>query len=526
MNARTAGTSNAIVWVCYGLTVAAWVLDMLTPQLFVVAILFNGPIALSGIALRPRVTVWLVAFAELANVVAGYYNGASAGYVWDATAIGDRVLIALSFILVGYLTVRAQEYARISVRATERDRDARDDAALRRAAEAIRATLNVELVREAIVRETPALTGGDRAMLVVRKTMRAPERYVFARAGEGVEIDRRALDAGTASLAARAVESGRTVEAVAGDAIAAPLLEANGASALIAARVAGSDGDAALFALRATGTFDEREKRMLRAVADVAETALAQAELFTTLGEQNEQIAGQRTELQERNDVIRDIVYALAHDLRTPLAAGHLTLEQALQGAYGDLPERYRDVVTTAIGSNDEMRRLVETLLVVARYEAGENSNVRVRVDVRDVAVEVSRELEAMARSRDVVLTCEAPQAVAASGDPGELRRALVNLIANALEATPGGGHVTVRVTSESGTAIASVTDDGFGVDENLRPQLFSRFASASRRPGAGTGLGLYIVRRIARAHGGDATYAPNAPRGSVFTLELPEAAT
>ena len=165
MNARTAGVSNAIVPICYGLTVAAWVLDMLTPQLFVVAILFNGPIALSGIALRPRLTLWLVAFAQVANIVAGYYNGASAGYVWDATAIGDRVLIALSFVLVGYLTVRAQEYARISVRATERDRGARDDAALRRAAEAIRATLNVELVREAIVRQTPGLLAADRAVL-------------------------------------------------------------------------------------------------------------------------------------------------------------------------------------------------------------------------------------------------------------------------------------------------------------------------------------------------------------------------
>ena len=516
--------SNAIVWVCYGLTVAAWVLDMLTPQLFVVAILFNGPIALSGIALRPRLTLWLVAFAQLANIVAGYYNGASAGYMWDATAIGDRVLIALSFILVGYLTVRAQEYARISVRATERDRGARDDAALRRAAEAIRATLNVELVREAIVRETPALTGGDRAMLVVRKTMRVPERYAFVRASDGVEIDRLALDAGTASLAARAVETGRTVEASAGDAVATPLLEANGASALIAARVVSADGDAALFAMRANGTFDEREKRMLRAVADVAETALAQAELFTTLGEQNEQIAGQRTELQERNDVIRDIVYALAHDLRTPLAAGHLTLEQALQGAYGELPERYREVVTTAIGSNDEMRRLVETLLVVARYEAGENSSVRVRLDLRELAIDVTRELDAMARSRAVEFACEASTAAFVNGDPGELRRAFVNLIANALEATPGGGHVAVHVESGGGTVRASVIDDGFGVDENVRPQLFSRFASASRRPGAGTGLGLYIVRRIARAHGGDVTYTPNSPRGSAFTLTLPEA--
>jgi len=524
MNARTAGVSDAIAPICYGLTAAAWVLDMFTPQLFVVAILLNGPIALSGIALRPRLTLWLVAVAQVANVVAGYYNGASNGYAWDARAIGDRVLIALSFALVGYLTVRAQEYARISVRATERDRGARDDAALRRAAEAIRATLNVELVRQAIVRQTPGVLAADRAVLVVRKTMRPPERYAFARGGDAVEIDRPAPDAAMASLAARAVASGSTIEAVTGDAVATPVLEANDAGALIATAIRADDGDATLFVLRSGPAFDEREKRLLRAVADIAETALAQAGLFTTLGEQNDQIAGQRTELQERNDVIRDIVYALAHDLRTPLAAGHLTLEQALSGAYGELPARYREVVSTAIGSNDEMRRLVETLLLVARYEAGEASVVRARVDLRELAIDVARELDAMARSREVALAWHAPAVAAVTGDPGELRRALVNLTANALEATPAGGHVDVRVEAVAGTVRASVEDDGFGVDESIRPQLFSRFASASRRPGAGTGLGLYIVRRIALAHGGDVAYAPNRPRGSIFTLTLPEA--
>lgn len=524
MNARIAGVSGAIAPICFGLTIAVWLLDMLTPQLFVVAILLNGPIALSGIALRPRLTLWLVACAQLANILAGYHNGASDGYVWNATAVGDRVLIALSFALVGYLTVRAQEYARISARATERERGARDDAALRRASEAIRATLNVELVREAIVRRTPGLIAADRAVLVVRKTMRPPERYAFGPADGEVEIDRLALDAAMASLAARAVESRRIVEATAGDAVATPLLEAYAADALIATAIATTDGDATLFALRAGAAFDEREKRLLRAVGDIAETALAQAELFTTLGEQNDQIAGQRTELQERNDVIRDIVYALAHDLRTPLAAGHLTLEQALAGAYGDLPARYRDVVATAIASNEEMRRLVETLLVVARYEAGEASALRVSVELRGLAEDVARELEAMARERRVSLTCSASGEVVVAGDPGELRRAFVNLIANALEATPAGGHVAVCVEGGAGIASVRVSDDGFGVDESVRPQLFSRFASASRRPGAGTGLGLYIVRRIARAHGGDVAYAPNPPRGSIFTLTLPEA--
>ena len=67
--------------------------------------------------------------------------------------------------------------------------------------------------------------------------------------------------------------------------------------------------------------------------------ALEQAQLFTQLGERNDEIAQQKNALAERSDVIRDIVYALAHDLRTPLAAAHVTMNQALAGAYGELPE-------------------------------------------------------------------------------------------------------------------------------------------------------------------------------------------
>src|SRR5580693_4519597 len=97
---------------CYALLIAAWIVDLFTPQLFVAAILLNGPIALSSLALRSRLTTQLVIAAEIANVIAGYVNGAQAGYHWDAIAIGDRLLAAASFVLVGYLSIKTQQYAR------------------------------------------------------------------------------------------------------------------------------------------------------------------------------------------------------------------------------------------------------------------------------------------------------------------------------------------------------------------------------------------------------------------------------
>ena len=104
--------TRAVALICYGLLIVAWIIDLYTPQLFIVAILFNGPIALSSLVLRSRLTTNLVITAELANAAAGYYNGVVAGHHWDGVAVGDRLLLAASYVLVGYISVKAQEYAR------------------------------------------------------------------------------------------------------------------------------------------------------------------------------------------------------------------------------------------------------------------------------------------------------------------------------------------------------------------------------------------------------------------------------
>ena len=119
--------------------------------------------------------------------------------------------------------------------------------------------------------------------------------------------------------------------------------------------------------------------------------------MFVQLADGNAGLARANEALRERNDIIRDIVYALSHDLRTPLTAAGMTMRQALSGAYGPLPEAYREILRRSLESNDELQRLAETLLLVSRYESGENSRVREHLAVRALAESVVVELEIIA---------------------------------------------------------------------------------------------------------------------------------
>ncbi|MBV9055035.1 MAG: hypothetical protein JO078_09560 [Candidatus Eremiobacteraeota bacterium] len=507
---------------CYGLLVAAWIVDLFTPQLFIAAILFNGPIALSSLALRGRLTTNLVVVAELANVVAGYVNGVQAGYRWDGIALGDRLLLAASFVLVGYLSMRAQQYAREAGASAGRVRQIQIERALREATIRVRETLNLELVQRAITRESVALLGASKAVLIARQAPFVPPLILTYAGDADIAVERRPLSTEMASLVARVAETGDVLHVTANDVLGRLTLEALGASEALATAIAvnGVVEHVLIDAVTAGSAFVPDAVPTLRAFAEQAAMALEQARLFTELGDRNEEIARQKNELAERAAVIRDIVYALAHDLRTPLAAEHVTMNQALSGAYGGLPDKYRGILTAALSANDDERRIVETLLLVARYEAGEASTVRQRVRCGELIRSIVEEFAPVAEIKGVALRADVSDGSPATlGDPHELRRAIINLVANALDATPRGGNVIVRCGLDTQVSIA-VEDDGYGVPPERRSGLFQRFGGGHFR--GGTGLGLYIVRRIAEKHGGAVRYQAREPHGSIFTLTLP----
>jgi signal transduction histidine kinase len=517
--------SRIAIWLTIALLVGTWAVDMLTPEAVIAAVLLTIPVAIASVFLDRRFTGWIVALALLADVVAGWSNGMRAGGHWDSIAIANRALAAFSIVLVGWLGNIAQTAAERSGRLAAGQRQAQRAEAIRRAFERIRSSLNVDLVARAIVRESIVTLGADAAVLYMLDASTWPDlAYRFDRAAPDVTVDRLAPPAALAQFVRRAIDGREVILLMPTDPVARLCLDELGAADALVFPLADASVPLAALVLiaREPGTRDVEPAIFFQTFAEQAGTAIAHASLFVELARKNEELAQANVSIEERSLVIRDIVYALSHDLRTPLAAAAMTLQQALEGKYGSLPERYQDILRRSIESNSELRRLAETLLTVAKYESGEHSAERGPVRLGALARSVVDELDPLWHSKGIRLRVGDDETAVAAGDGAELRRAVMNLLSNAVSWTPEGGTIAVSVSRNGDSVSLSVEDDGYGVPQAERESLFARLPAKPARAGSGSGLGLYIVRRIAESHGGTVAFKPREPHGSEFVLTLP----
>ncbi|GGE80321.1 sensor histidine kinase [Sphingomonas prati] len=231
-------------------------------------------------------------------------------------------------------------------------------------------------------------------------------------------------------------------------------------------------------------------------------------------------------DVSERKRVERikdEFVATVSHELRTPLTSivGALGLLRAT--AQANLSDGARRLVQVAEDNSQRLIDLINDLLDIERMEAG---GLRFREEPLDLAAvlrQVAHRSEGLAAVHEVRIALSiAAGVIPVRGDEGRLAQVTTNLLANAIRFSPPGETVTITAERRQGRAVVTVDDDGPGVPEAFRDQLFTRFAQSE--PGGravGTGLGLAISRQIVRAHGGTIWFEPRAGGGARFGFAI-----
>ena len=248
--------------------------------------------------------------------------------------------------------------------------------------------------------------------------------------------------------------------------------------------------------------------------------------------------------IDERDEIARqreDFVSRLTHDLRTPLVAADRMLMLFQQGALGSLSPQMQEVITIMARSNINLLTMVNTLLEVYRFEAGRKTLAFQPVNLAKLLEEVAGELRPLAQDKALSINLdftEESTTTTVIGDRLELHRLFTNLVGNAIKFTESGS-VTIRLTfvpltskisSYSEFSLPStvsdyitieVADTGSGIPPQEQATLFERFRQGSHKS-SGSGLGLYLSRRIVEAHHGTILVNSQLGKGSVFIVSLP----
>jgi two-component system cell cycle sensor histidine kinase PleC len=210
----------------------------------------------------------------------------------------------------------------------------------------------------------------------------------------------------------------------------------------------------------------------------------------------------------------------LRHELRTPLNAIVGFTELLAAEVEGPLTDAQREDVDTIGNASGHLRSLVEDVFDLSAMTTGTFPVTRVRANVAAVARDVVREAEGLARTRGVSLRWEGPPEAEAWVDAVAIRRALTNLVVNAIEHAGGAVAVTLAVTPT--TLTVAVRDNGPGIAPGELKRLFRPFERGRTAEARGAGLGLAITLGLVEVHGGTLSAHANDDRGSTFTVMLP----
>lgn len=211
----------------------------------------------------------------------------------------------------------------------------------------------------------------------------------------------------------------------------------------------------------------------------------------------------------------REFIAKVSHDLRTPLTA----IKGFVVNLQDSAPAEMQPALATMDEQTERLIRLVNDLLTLSRLQRGELRLRLAPTDLADVARSAAALAGEQAKRLGVSLDLDLPETAAVSADADRLQQVVVNLLDNALRATPAGGSLRVRVRAGEGEIALVVLDNGRGLTEEAAARAFEPHVAG---PGGGAGLGLTIAREIVKAHGGRIWLRPRPEGGAEAGFALP----
>lgn len=262
-------------------------------------------------------------------------------------------------------------------------------------------------------------------------------------------------------------------------------------------------------------TFDAEDLRLLETLVNHASVWLENTRLIDRLEES-------LAHLTEMNRLKDDFVATVSHELRTPLTSIQGYVKTLLRPEVEFDAAEQRTFLEVIERQSARLRNLIEDLLVVSRLESHEEPPHLDAISLDAIIAQVLEELEDKGARVEVDLPEDLPQIVS---DEYKLIQILANLIGNAVKYSPKGSKVTVTAYVESDGITVSVGDQGAGIPEDLTERVFDRFFQVDQtntRASGGTGLGLYISRRLAELIGARVWLEDSTGSGSVFSVWIP----
>jgi signal transduction histidine kinase len=244
-----------------------------------------------------------------------------------------------------------------------------------------------------------------------------------------------------------------------------------------------------------------------------------------------EEIKKATSDLQDANEHLKELdklkdefLSVASHDLRTPMTAmkGYLYL---MLKHISDMPPDMAEKLRRIYNSAERLIALINDMLDVSRIESGRMQLSPEIVDLRTVTLDVLTEIKGLADDKDITITVEEGK-YPVFADKAKLHEVIVNLIGNAIKFTPNQGTIRIFWKAEGDTIETSVQDSGIGIKEEDIPKLFSKFGRIDTSHSAvsavgGTGLGLFIVKRIIELSGGSLGVQSEEGKGSRFWFRL-----